>query len=360
LIVATGRTSCSKPNVQNLPRKGRPREVFIPTEGYLLLAVDYSQIELITLALIIFKKFGSSKMLEIINSGQDLHIWFAALIYNKSISDITAEERQTAKSANFGFPGGLGIKSFIQFAKNTYGIILTEQQAKDLKEKWLKNFPEMRNYLENDFITKFRKKYDLSDYYTQTKKDNEYAVYTLKGIISGLNKTKTTEREYTQEEKDWAWSKIEEIEFEGKEKFTGEIYTKTGSPKLARALFEGNLTAETLTGRIRSNITFCASRNTPFQGLAADGAKIALYRLIKRGYRVVAFIHDEVIIELPIENCNHREEAEKISKIMIDSMNIVCPDVKVKTEYVLMKRWIKEAKATFDTEGRLIPYEKKF
>ncbi|MBP7652560.1 hypothetical protein KA977_04005, partial [Candidatus Dependentiae bacterium] len=61
LIVATGRTSCSKPNVQNLPRKGRTREVFIPTEGYLLLAVDYSQIELITLALIIFKKFGSSK-----------------------------------------------------------------------------------------------------------------------------------------------------------------------------------------------------------------------------------------------------------------------------------------------------------
>src|SRR5262249_40377263 len=51
----------------------------------------------------------------------------------------------------------------------------------------------------------------------------------------------------------------------------------------------------TLTGRIRGRVTYCQVRNTPFQGLAADGAALALFSLVKEGFRVVAFIHDEVL-----------------------------------------------------------------
>jgi hypothetical protein len=71
---------------------------------------------------------------------------------------------------------------------------------------------------------------------------------------------------------------------------------------------------------------------------------------------VVAFIHDEVLVEVP--DCDdHRAAAEDISRIMIDSMRLVCPDVAIRTEYAVMKRWCKNAKAVYDEGGRLIPFE---
>ena len=67
----------------------------------------------------------------------------------------------------------------------------------------------------------------------------------------------------------------------------------------------------TLTGRVRGRVGFTQARNTPFQGLAADGAKLALWALIRAGYRVVAFIHDEIIVELPEEGVDHAAEARR-------------------------------------------------
>ena len=74
-----------------------------------------------------------------------------------------------------------------------------------------------------------------------------------------------------------------------------------GSPELKRQILD--LTdVQTRTGRIRAACTYTAARNTPFQGLAADGTKIALYRLKEAGYRVSNFIHDEFVIELRIHS----------------------------------------------------------
>jgi hypothetical protein len=58
----------------------------------------------------------------------------------------------------------------------------------------------------------------------------------------------------------------------------------------------------TLTGRLRANASYCARHNTVFQGLAADGAKLALWLLWRAGYRIVNFIHDEVLIEIPVDS----------------------------------------------------------
>ena len=93
----------------------------------------------------------------------------------------------------------------------------------------------------------------------------------------------------------------------------------------------------------------------PFQGLASDGAKLALYELNRAGYRVVAFIHDEVLVEVP-ERDDYREPAEDISRIMIAAMKQVCPDVEIRTEFAVMRRWDKAAKAVYDAQGRLIPF----
>lgn len=86
----------------------------------------------------------------------------------------------------------------------------------------------------------------------------------------------------------------------------------------------------TLTGRRRGNTTFCAEKNTPFQGLAADGAKLALYNLDREGFNIVGFVHDEIICEVPISSAKEKLEVQE--RIMVESMQLVVPDVKISVE----------------------------
>ena len=103
---------------------------------------------------------------------------------------------------------------------------------------------------------------------------------------------------------------------------------------LLSQLFWGPTVTE--TGRIRGRVPYTAARNTPFQGLAADGAKLALWRLIRAGYRVIAFVHDEVLIELPVD-ANHAAEARKIDQIMCQSMQEFTGAVPIQCEYACAK-----------------------
>ena len=106
-LVRTGRTSSSKPNCQNIPRKEGLREIYVPAEGKVFFADDYNQIELCALAQTCFKRFGYSRMRELINDGEDLHHWFGQIIKK---NDSRPEEekkkdkeyRQLAKVPNFG------------------------------------------------------------------------------------------------------------------------------------------------------------------------------------------------------------------------------------------------------------------
>jgi len=103
----------------------------------------------------------------------------------------------------------------------------------------------------------------------------------------------------------------------------------------------------TLTGRIRGSVGFSQSRNTPFQGLAADGAKLAIWELLKKGFRCVAFIHDEVVIELPIDT-DHTAAAKQIEQILCDSMQQLTGSIPIACEYSLSDRWYKQAEAVFE------------
>jgi hypothetical protein len=128
---------------------------------------------------------------------------------------------------------------------------------------------------------------------------------------------------------------------------------RQGDEGLRSRLFDSAVA--TLTGRIRGRVRFTQARNTPFQGLAADGAKLALFALVRAGYRVVAFIHDEFVIELP-EEADHGAEAARIESILNRFMESVTGGVPVDCEYALSRRWSKKAKAVF-LDDRLIPYE---
>ncbi len=101
-----------------------------------------------------------------------------------------------------------------------------------------------------------------------------------------------------------------------------------------------------------TSATFSARHNTMFQGLAADGAKVALWKLWRAGYRLVNFIHDEILVELPVQT-NLALHAEIVRHIMIDAMHLVVPDVNIDVQYSVSELWAKSAEVVVDEEGRL-------
>ena len=112
----------------------------------------------------------------------------------------------------------------------------------------------------------------------------------------------------------------------------------------------------TLTGRLRLNCSFCQACNYPFQGLAAEGAKIALYYLWRERFAVVNFVHDETITE--IRDDDHLQaNIKKINELMIAGMRQVVTHVPIGVEGALMRRWRKEAKPVFDSNGNLLVWE---
>jgi DNA polymerase I len=155
-LVVTGRTSSSEPNLQNLPREGNVRGIFIPPEGKVLCAIDYSQLELCSLAQHCLCKYGFSRLAEYINSGRDVHKYLASLNYGVKEEDIDWKSlagkkmRQSAKISNFGYPGGLSAKTFVGYAKG-YGLNISLDESQKLRNAWLKAFPEMEKHLQPDY-----------------------------------------------------------------------------------------------------------------------------------------------------------------------------------------------------------------
>ena len=243
LLMNTGRTSCSKPNFQQLPRAGSIRNLFRAQDGNTFIITDYSTLELCTLAQITYSKYGESRMRDLINDDLDLHRYYASVLHGIPESRVTKQQRQEAKAANFGFPGGLGIDTFRKFSEG-YGLSISREEADQMRKAWFQAFPEMSWYMNEEEVDEA------------------------------------------------AW---------------------------------------TLTGRKRANASYCARKNTPFQGLAADGCKIALYYLeMNPRFTLRGFVHDEIISE-----CGSWEAGElmpAMEKTMIDSMQVVCPDVKISVE----------------------------
>lgn len=98
----------------------------------------------------------------------------------------------------------------------------------------------------------------------------------------------------------------------------------------------------TCTGRLRSEVDYCASRNTPFQGLAADGAKLALWNLLRQGYLVRNFVHDEFLVEVDADS-DVEKHREVIRETMILAMGAVIPDVRIDVKCRIAGRWSKES-----------------
>ena len=106
-VAATGRLSSSDPNLQNIPIRSedgrRIRRAFVPEPGYLMLAADYSQIELRIMAHI----SGDERLLAAFAAGLDIHRATAAEVCGLSPEDVSSDQRRSAKAINFGLIYGM-------------------------------------------------------------------------------------------------------------------------------------------------------------------------------------------------------------------------------------------------------------
>ncbi len=119
------------------------------------------------------------------------------------------------------------------------------------------------------------------------------------------------------------------------------------------------------SGRVRGECGFTDGCNTLFQGLAADGAKHALFMVSQECYvqglgsvlfgaRPSIFVHDEIIAEVRAEVAH--EQAVRLAQVMCSAMAKYIPDVPITATPALMARWLKGAEAVYK-DGRLIPWE---
>ncbi len=124
--------------------------------------------------------------------------------------------------------------------------------------------------------------------------DTDGTIGAAKRIVAGSGKADGNE--YGEAFVDRIWESLKPLN--QNRKLKTRIANREAGDQLYRDLFFGPVA--TLTGRIRGAVGFSQARNTPFQGLAADGAKLALWGLCVAGFRCVAFVHDEVVVELGI------------------------------------------------------------
>ncbi len=317
-----------------------------PVEQNVFCSIDYSAIELCTLAQACVTLLGKSAMADLINESGDpgsLHTAFAASMVGLSVDEMKARVkakdpvavgyRQASKAANFGFPGGMGASTLVLAKRKgiegtttaadgtvyagirfcihmggaercgaekvtQWGHVGREKVipptckrclecAEDLRAQWFKQWPEMKEY---------------------------FAIVSRQVENTG---------------------RIEQL-------FSGRVRDVSTGP--------GN--------------GFTSAANGYFQGLAADGAKAALYAVSKECYldrespmygaRPIFFNHDEIFSEIPLSIASNA--AKRMTKVMIDTMKeVACPSIVVQAEPCLMWRWSKSAATVYDLNGDLLP-----
>lgn len=366
VLVRTTRTS-STANRLYPSRNGqqidpRVRPCYVPDEGHVLVSVDYSTLELATVGQTMIDLFGSSVHAEKINSGMDLHGFLGArlayelhdefratcdeyeatrgddlyelFIQCKGHSDPEIAKffkwwRKFAKPVGLGYPGGLGPVKFIGLAKKDYGVNVIEI-ARDMPEEKFVRTERLLDICKEELgmtPDKFR--------WTPAAKGFALAIKLREIWLDTF-----AMRPYYQ----WIQNSAKDT-FSGKYAYTSRM------------------------GMHRAGCSYTAACNgKAMQTPAAEGAKAATilvtraFRdpavgsiLLKKGHSV-NFVHDEILAQI-IEDDQMHERADEISRIMIEAMRLQLPDIDVKTEAALMRRWHKEAEPVFDEAGRLQIWE---
>lgn len=301
VLVASGRTSWTNPNWQNPPRVGGIRECVVPRPGCVLVGADLDTVELRGLAQSCLEILGYSEMAAALQRGEDLHLALAADIlgidYQTALArynagdPVVSEMRQTCKKVNFGLPGGMGAPKFAVTCINDGNPLISDPNA------------------------------PLSDHIDRARELRE------------------------------AWFR-KWIEMRAYLRNAGEITGDFGTCTIEQPW----------SGRIRGGLDYCSCANTFFQGRVADGAKLALWRVAWACYvdkssplygsRIVLFLHDEIILEVPEHLLD--AAAKELVKLMCAAVQEVIPDIPITSTACAMRRWWKGCKPVF-VNGLLVP-----
>lgn len=141
-ITTTGRLSSSNPNLQNIPVRDamgkEVRKAFVSCPGELFFSADYSQIELRIMAHL----SQDANLIDAFMQGHDIHTATAAKIFKKELSEVTADERRKAKTANFGIIYGISAFGLAE----RMGVSRTE--AKQLIDEYFITYPGVKAYMD--------------------------------------------------------------------------------------------------------------------------------------------------------------------------------------------------------------------
>jgi DNA polymerase I-like protein with 3'-5' exonuclease and polymerase domains len=291
-ILETYRTSCSRPNMQNPPRKGGVRECFVARPGCVFVTADFDTLEMRTLAQNCLDILGYSTMADALREGRDLHLDLAAELLGISYEEAerryldgdpeVEEARQFCKIPNFGCPGGLSWQTLIDYARTAFGKEISAELAKRLHGM---------------FRTRWR---EMPDYFQHAKN------------LSGPDVAERV------------------------------IFPRSG-------LIRGKVPYTAICNGYFQHLAAMGAKDALYhvQVECFTNPKSPLY-----GCRVVAFLHDEIMLECV--EARAAAAAVRLREIMVERMSVWCPDVPIKASEVMFRRWFKGAKAV-RRDGKLVP-----
>ncbi len=141
-VTTTGRLSSSDPNLQNIPIRTpegrRIRQAFVPESGWVMVAADYSQIELRIMAHL----SGDPGLLRAFASGGDIHRFTAADVFGVALDQVSAAQRRSAKAINFGLIYGMSAFGLSQ------QLGIEHRAARDYVERYFSRYPAVKAYME--------------------------------------------------------------------------------------------------------------------------------------------------------------------------------------------------------------------
>lgn len=375
-LVETTRTSSMSSehypssNGQNVDPRAKP--VYRAREGWVFCGADFSTLELVTLGQTCYRLFGKSTHREVILAGRDNHTYLAGPLAHRldpnlrvALDGLGKDERHDlmaklkksehdadkklfklwrglAKPVGLGNPGGLGPVKFLSLAKKKPYWIDVKEMACELPPEFFDEI--MDSELAGSVLYHHKK--------LTGKEDDEFEWSPmLRGIALALELRRVWFSIYPEMKTYFDYVK---------ECLKDDVNVATDAEGKSIQLYA----YETPLGALRRGCTFTSVANgLGLQSPGAEGAKAAVF-LINRecrdrtknsvlyGCRPILFVHDEIITEIPEDNLMH-ERAQRIAELMIQAMALVCPDVPIKAEPVLMRSWNKDAEPRFDDKGRL-------
>jgi DNA polymerase I len=142
---ATGRMSSSRPNGQQIPKRGDGkvfRTLFMAKPGYKLVKVDFSAIELRVMARLAM----DNAMISALNDDVDLHKLTASKTSHKAMNEVTKDDRQRAKAVNFGLIYGMSAPTLKKYAWFNYGVRMSDQEAENTREAFFDLYKGIQNW----------------------------------------------------------------------------------------------------------------------------------------------------------------------------------------------------------------------